>query len=98
MARLLYRLGAYCASRRLAVGLSWMVVALIVGFIGVTGASLSDGEFEIPGAESSEALKTLEREFPFIGEDDGQELELVFVASGGGSLRTLSMRQKLRAS
>jgi putative drug exporter of the RND superfamily len=82
MARLLARLGIFSAKHRLAVFISWAVVLLLAATMAISGMKFSDGAFEIPGTESSEALKTVEQEFPQpTGSDEGRgALTLVLVA------------------
>lgn len=82
MARLLARLGIFSARHRLAVFISWAVVLLAAGVLALTGMKFSSGAFEIPGTESSQALKIVNVEFPQAKSPDkgAGELQLVLVA------------------
>lgn len=82
MARLFARIGAFSATHRIVVFVSWAVVLLATGVVAITGMKFSDGSFTIPGTQSSKALTIMEKEFPQTGKDDKVRgtLQLVLVA------------------
>jgi RND superfamily putative drug exporter len=83
MFRILYRLARLCAGKRLAVAAFWLVIMLAVGFVATTGTEIAEGEFSIPGTESSEALESMERLFPSDSGHEAQTLQLVFYSESG---------------
>lgn len=85
MARLLLRIGTYSATHRLVIISAWLTFMTVIGFVALTASSLTDGEFDIPGAESSRALTTLDREFPGASEET-QSFDVVFQTADGGSI------------
>ncbi len=85
MARLLYRIGTYSATHRLVIISAWLTFMTVAGFIALTASSLTDEGFTIPGAESSQALTTLDREFPGTSEET-QQFDVVFQTTDGGSI------------
>lgn len=83
MARLLYRLAAYCASHKLRVISVWLALLVVLGGVLATGTSISDGEFTIPGTDSAKAQKVLERAFPGSDNTNEEDLQFVFQVSNG---------------
>ena len=63
MSQLLYRLGVASARRGWFTITAWIVVLAGVGVVALTGMKFGDGEFTIPGTESSQAMQTLKDEF-----------------------------------
>lgn len=82
MARIIYRLAAFCAAHRWHVVTAWAAVLLLSGVIGASGARFADG-FDIPGTDSARAQAALAREFPAAGGGDLAQLQLVFQAPAG---------------
>ncbi|MCE0539737.1 MMPL family transporter [Kineosporia rhizophila] len=70
MARLLYRLGVFCARRRPLVFAIWLLAAVGLGVGAATGNQFSDGGFSMPGSESSRALDRMETHFPAAQESE----------------------------
>jgi RND superfamily putative drug exporter len=92
MASVLYRLGTFSARHRLWTFVGWVVALATTGIITLTSMQFSDGGFEIPGTESSQAMKVLEQDFgvsattaPAEGEYTGS-LQLVVQAPEDGSV------------
>lgn len=84
MSLLLERIGAFCARNRGAVAIAWLAVLGAVLALTLSGPKSSDSGFEIPGSESSNALRTLNAQFPETVEKKGAaSLQLVFVAPKG---------------
>jgi RND superfamily putative drug exporter len=78
MARLLYRLAAFCAAHRWQVATGWVVVLLLASAMAASGLSFAAGAFEIPGTDSARAQRALQREFPSTGTAKQEQLQLVF--------------------
>lgn len=97
MAKILYRLGIFSARYRFAVILAWGVILVTVGIAAITGMKFSDGAFEIPGTESSQALKTVNQEFPTDSKDGVASLQLVIQAPNGASMTDASTIQKVES-
>ncbi|MFI8778128.1 MMPL family transporter [Brachybacterium paraconglomeratum] len=81
MARLLSRLGSFSARHRIAVVGAWALTLLIFAAVALGGMKFSDGGFDVPGTQSSEAMTLLEEEFP--SGDDARTLQLVAEAPAG---------------
>jgi RND superfamily putative drug exporter len=105
VAALLYRLGAFSARHRVAFVIGWLtvVVWLAAGALGgmsTISASPSDAGsfFTIPGAESSKAMATLQREFPdVVASGDADTLRLVVEAPTGERITDPANVEKLAA-
>lgn len=84
MARLLARIGVFSATHRIKIFIAWTLVLGVVGVAAISGMKISDGSLSIPGTESSEALDTLEAEFPQTAPDEDLRgtLQLVLIAPG----------------
>lgn len=95
MAKLLFRLGVFTARHRLAVILAWAAVLITVGVTAVTGMRFSDGSFDIPGTESSNALTTVEREFPTDKAEGAPSLQLVLRTPGRTPITELPYAEKV---
>lgn len=82
MARLLARLGVFSATHRIKIFIAWALILGVVGVAAVSGMKISDGSLSIPGTESSDALDTLEKQFPETAADEDVRgtLQLVLVA------------------
>ncbi|WP_314410985.1 MMPL family transporter [Streptomyces sp. DSM 40484] len=85
MSRLLSRIGAFSAAHRLAVIGAWITLTVALAVVTISGATFSDAEFSISGAESTTALATMKEAFPEADPDAG-ELLLVVEAPDGTSL------------
>jgi RND superfamily putative drug exporter len=96
VAALLYRVGVFSARHRVSFVLGWvsLVIWLAAGAVGgvtaITGnSSQADQFFKIPGAESSTALETLQRDFPSLaGSADGKTMSLVLQAPAAELITT----------
>lgn len=94
MASQLYRLGVFSARHRWWTVVTWVVVLLATAVITLTSMRFSDGAFEIPGTESSEAMSALQAEFSDDGADSSTDdggtrdgsLQLVVQAPDGASV------------
>lgn len=84
MSSFLYELGAAAYHRRkTAVAVWFAILVLLGGVVALFSDDFSD-EFELPGAESQEALDNLELTFPQVSGGRGQ---LTIVAPDGADLR-----------
>ncbi len=84
MSSFLYELGAAAYRRRkTAVAVWFAILVLLGGVVALFSDDFSD-EFELPGAESQEALDNLELTFPQVSGGRGQ---LTIVAPDGADLR-----------
>jgi putative drug exporter of the RND superfamily len=83
LAQLLYRLGTFSARHRIAVLAGWLVTLVAVAGIALSGMRFSDGGFEVPGTEASEALSVMNGEFGATGTAGGGSLQLVLQAPAG---------------
>lgn len=90
MAKLLYRLGLFSARHRLAVIFSWAAVLALVSVTAITGMRFGDGAFDIPGTESSKAMKSLETEFPSSKTEGSASLQFVLRTPEGSTLNQSS--------
>ncbi|MCE0459742.1 MMPL family transporter [Curtobacterium flaccumfaciens] len=82
MARLLSRLGQFSARHRAVFLIGWLLAIVVLAVVALSGMRFSDGGFDVPGTESSQALKTLDKEFP--GSDaQPRSLQLVVQAPKG---------------
>ena len=83
MSSFLYELGAAAYRRRKTTVAVWFaILALLGGFVALFADDFSD-EFELPGAQSQEALDNLELTFPQVSGGRGQ---LTIVAPDGADL------------
>lgn len=82
MPALLSRLGAFSARHRIAVVVSWILALILLAVVTVTGMKFSDGGFDVPGTDSSDAMKTLEQDFASTG-DPAPTLQLVISSEDG---------------
>ncbi len=84
MPALLSRLGAFSARHRIAVVVAWILALVLLAVVTVTGMKFSDGGFDVPGTDSSDAMKALDEEFAST-DDSGPTLQLV-LSSGNGQI------------
>ncbi len=82
MARLLARLGRFSARHRLVFLVGWVIALALLAVVAITSMRFSDGSFDVPGTESSRAIKTLDREFP-SADAAAKSLQLVVEAHRG---------------
>ena len=64
MSAALYALGRWCYNHGVRVLLLWLLVALVMGGVGLSVRSQFDDGFDIPGSPSQEALDRLHMTFP----------------------------------
>jgi len=102
MARILYRLGVASARHRRWTFAAWGLTLLVAAVVTLTGMRFSDGAFEIPGTESSEAMSTVQDAF---GATTPSTLQLVVQAPDGATVtdpavadRITSAREELAES
>lgn len=84
MSSFLYELGAAAYRRRKTAVAVWFAILILLGGIVALFAGDFSDKFELPGAESQEALDNLELTFPQVSGARGQ---LVIVAPDGTDLR-----------
>ncbi|TQS17579.1 MMPL family transporter [Microbispora hainanensis] len=82
MAVFFYRVGRWAFRRRRLVGVLWVGVLLVVGFLGVRAPSSGDEALRMPGTESQQAFDLLAERFPGTN-PEAAEARLVFQASDG---------------
>jgi RND superfamily putative drug exporter len=94
VARLLYRLGIFSAGHRRTLLAGWLVVLVALAGVALTSMRFSDGGFEVPGTEASEALTAMEHEFPNAAAGPARSLQLVLRAPEGDKLtdKTIAAR------
>jgi len=86
VARLLYRLGIFSAGHRRTFLAGWLIVLAALAGVALTSMRFSDGGFEVPGTEASEALTAMQREFPSAADGPARSLQLVLRATGGDKI------------
>ncbi|AIQ12342.1 MMPL family transporter [Paenibacillus durus] len=97
MAKYLYQLGKWAASRPFRViagGVTALVIAVVLG-IGM-GTSFSD-DMSIPGTKSEQAMKILTQYFP-SDETEGKTVQLLFKAPQGQTLESESVAKTIKAA
>jgi RND superfamily putative drug exporter len=82
MAALLARLGLFSARHRVAVLLAWIVVLILTAVVTLTGMRFASGGFDVPGTDSSRAMKVLEDKFG-TSHTPAPSLQLVMEAHDG---------------
>lgn len=85
MSTYLYRLGRFAFRRRRFVALFWVGLFVLMGVAAGTLAEETTDSFDIPGAESVEALELLNERFPEAAAD-GSTARVVFAAPAGQAL------------
>ncbi|MFE2038769.1 MMPL family transporter [Streptomyces scopuliridis] len=99
MSLLLEKIGAYCARNRVGVVVAWLGVLGVALLLTLGGPKSSDSGFEIPGSESTTALRTLNREFPKTVERPGTAaLQFVFAAPKGQKVSDGELTKAILAS
>src|SRR5262245_30926550 len=83
MATCLYRLGGWSFENRRKVLLAWLFVLGIAGFCALTFSGHTSEKFDVPGTESQQAQRLLERKFP---EASGAYARVVYEAPSGEKL------------
>ena len=95
MSSFLYELGAAAYRRRKTTVAVWLaILALLGGCVALFSDDFSD-EFELPGAQSQEALDNLELTFPQVSGGRGQ---LTIVAPDGADLRSEEYKKPIEAA
>lgn len=81
MAALLARIGRFSARHRWMVIPAWLIALLLAGLVALVGMKFTDGAFDVPGTNSSEAMATMEKKF---GEQEqSPSLQLVIESPQG---------------
>jgi RND superfamily putative drug exporter len=61
----------------------WLGFLVLLAAVTATGTSISDGDLSIPGTDSADAQKVLERAFPGSDDQNDEDLQFVFQISSG---------------
>ncbi len=95
MSKILYRLGHWAVRRRRRVLLGWLAaLAVVIGASAAWGGSTND-VFDIPGAESQQAMDLLDERFPAQA---GSSSRVVFATAEGSSLSDGTSRAAVDAT
>lgn len=97
MSTYLYRLGRFAFRRRRIVALFWVGLLVLMSIGAATLAEETTDSFDVPGAESMEALQLLEEKFPEAA-TDGATARVVFVAPAGETLTEPANQQAIDAT
>lgn len=97
MARWLYKLGTVSARHRWWVVGVWIVALAAVGALAATGMKFADGNFDIPGTDSSRALSTIEKEFGAEASSAPKSLQVVMQSTDGSRLDDSAGRSSVDA-
>ena len=86
MALFLARIGRLAARYRVAVIVAWLVALTVVGAVSVAGMKFSDGGFDVPGTESSTAMRLVKEQFPSEEAAGAGALQVVIQAPAGTTI------------
>src|SRR5262245_58957442 len=95
MATCLYRLGGWSFENRRKVLLAWLFFLGVAGFCALTFSGHTSEKFDVPGTESQQAQRLLERKFP---EASGAYARVVYEAPSGEKLTDPENRRAIMAS